>query len=75
MSVFADLCMQARKLGATRLIFTAELSGAATPEGICGTWTCVGGEARGEDALAMGSGRTGEEALRLMVDQLERGRR
>lgn len=76
MTVFAKLCMRARAKGAARLIFTADLFQQATDEGICGDWTCIGGDIHGrDDALGIGHGRTGEEALRELVDKLEAGER
>jgi hypothetical protein len=75
MSVFSQLCLRARRLGAQRLIFTADLFEVETEEGICGAWTCIGGSLHGEDAVGLAHGRTGEEALRALVDKLERGER
>lgn len=74
MSVFVDLCVRARKLGASRLVFHAELFDGPLENGIVGAWTCIGGNARNEDALAQATGRSGEEALRNLVDTLERKR-
>lgn len=71
MSVFSDLCMRARACGVTRLVFTAELFEQSTPEGICGGWSCIAGRASDEDAMAKADGRTGEEALRNLVANLE----
>ena len=73
MSVFSELCIRARKLGAGRLIFSADLYDAEDEPGICGHWTCVGGGKYGEDAVGLAHGRTGEEALRRLVEKLERG--
>lgn len=73
MSVFSDLCMRARRKGAARLIFTADLFD-TDADGICGSWTCVGGGQYGEDAVGIAHGRTGEEALRALVEKLEAGR-
>lgn len=69
--MFSDLCMRARRKGASRLIFTADIFEAETDGGIVGDWTCVGGSKHGEDAVGMAHGRTGEEALRSLVDRLE----
>jgi hypothetical protein len=70
-SVFSKLCLRARELGAGRLIFTADIFATETSPGICGDWTCVGGSKATEDSIGIAHGRTGEEALRNLVDQLE----
>lgn len=75
MSVFSNLCLQARQLGASRLVFTADIFAESSPEGICGHWTCAGGSSKTEDALAVAEGRTGEEALRNLVHVLGLRRR
>ncbi len=74
MSVFSSLCTRARRKGAKRLIFTADLFETEVAEGICGSWTCVGGGLYGEDSVGIAHGRTGEEALRALVEKLEAGR-
>lgn len=71
MSVFSKLCLRARQLGAGRLIFTADIFEAENMEGIVGAWTCVGGDPKSEDSLAIAHGVTGEQALRALVDKLE----
>jgi len=73
MSAFSDLCLRARRLGAGRLIFTADIFETERANGVCGSWTCIGGDPKGEhDALAVAHGVTGEQALRNLVDELER---
>jgi hypothetical protein len=71
MSVFSDLCMRARRLGATRLIFTAELYDHENPEGVVGHWSVVAGTRSDEDAIGQAEGVSGEHALRNLVDALE----
>lgn len=72
MTVFSELCLRARKLGCKRLIFTADLFAEEESDGICASWTVVGGDALGrEDAVGIAHGRTGEEALRALVAKLE----
>ena len=81
--VFPELCMRARKAGAKRLTFTAELDAALADEdngvGSDGSWSCEadGDSARGPVRHFINVrcyGRTGEEALRLVVDALEAAR-
>lgn len=74
MRVFPQLCMRARMAGATRLVFTAELdealvdvaNGVGTDRGWC--WQAGN---RTEDCVAQAWGRSGEDALRRLVDMLE----
>lgn len=70
MSAFSELCIRARKLGAARLIFTVDIFD-TDENGICGNWTCIGGGRYGEDSVGIAHGRTGEEALRHLVTDLE----
>jgi hypothetical protein len=79
--VFPTLCLRAREAGASSLHFVAELAtclavdadqGVGAPE----SWSCTAyGRSTGEGPLAKEYGRSGEEALRLLVDKLERGSR
>lgn len=70
-SVFASLCLRARELGAKRLTFSASLFDEEQGAGIVGDWTCVGGDEYGRESVGIAHGRTGEEALRVLVERLE----
>lgn len=63
---YRELCIRARKLGAARLIFTADIYGHETG------WTCVGGDKYGYASVGVGHGPTGVEALANLVARLER---
>jgi hypothetical protein len=62
--------MRAKKRGASRLIFSASLHD-TDADGVCADWTCIGGDSYGEDSVGIAHGRTGEEALRHLVEKLE----
>jgi hypothetical protein len=70
-SVFASLCLRARRYGAKRLTFSASLFEEERGAGIVGDWTCIGGDEYGRESVGIAHGRTGEEALRFLVEQLE----
>jgi hypothetical protein len=74
--VFPTLCMKAREAGASSLHFVAELAtclatdeagGVGAPE----SWSCTAYSSSGPGPLAKAYGRTGEEALRELVQKLE----
>lgn len=74
--VFPDLCMRARKAGAQRLVFTSELDSLeGTPDGgavgASEAWSVTAFGRVASEPLARCYGRTGEEALRLVVEKLE----
>jgi hypothetical protein len=76
--VFPLLCQRAREAGARRLVFTAELEeaclSAESGEGTDKAWSCEAGDREG-DRIAISWGRTGEEALRAVVETMEAARR
>lgn len=72
MRVFPSLCLRARTAGASTLHFMCELE-TMNEEGVSAdeAWSCTGYRRNSEGPLAKTYGRSGEEALRKLVDKLE----
>jgi hypothetical protein len=71
--VFPSLCLRARELGASKLHFVSELE-TMDGDGVSkeGAWSCAAYDKRESlGPLAKAYGRSGEEALRALVDKLE----
>lgn len=77
MSAFEDLCAEAEALGATKLVWSCDLKDYAKAPRQDGRWGCTASVATRDgspvflDAL-QARGRTGEEAMRRIVDFLKR---
>lgn len=75
--VFPGLCLRAREAGASSLHFVAELATCLAADGEQGvgapeSWSCTAySRSPSEGPLAKTYGRSGEEALRNLVDKLE----
>lgn len=68
MSAFLDLIAQAEALGASKLTWACDVPGWSEDPRKPGRWTCRATHAG--DVVCEGLGRTGEEALRVVVDFL-----
>lgn len=71
MSAFADLIAEAEALGVHKLTWTCDVKTFAAEREKPGRWTCRASTS-GDLNVAEGIGRTGEEALRVVVGFLGR---
>ncbi len=72
MSVFLELISRARSAGATRLQWECDVTDWASDPRRVGRWTCAAVATDRNAVPALATGRTGEEALRELVEAMER---
>jgi hypothetical protein len=69
-SAFLDLIADAEKLGVTKLTWSCDVAGWSAEPQRPGRWKCRASASDPEPVVFEGLGRTGEEALREVVDFL-----